>query len=97
MFCNQCEQAANGIGCTKVGICGKSPDIQSLQEIIIYGLKGIAAYAFHANELGFNDKQVDAFMHEGLFSTLTNVDFDLDRFLALALKTGEMNLRLWNY
>jgi len=94
MFCNQCEQAANGIGCTKIGNCGKSPDIQSLQDMLVYGLKGIAAYAFHANELGFNDKQVDAFMHEGLFATLTNVDFDLDRHLELVLKAGQMNLRV---
>lgn len=44
MFCNQCEQALSGVGCTKAGVCGKSEDIQSLQENLIYALKGISAY-----------------------------------------------------
>jgi len=93
MFCYQCEQAAGGTGCTKVGVCGKDEDIQSLQDTLMFGLKGIAAYAYHARELGRKDEQVDAFMHEAMFSTLTNVDFDLDRYLELVLKAGEMNLR----
>ncbi len=94
MFCNQCEQAAGGIGCTKVGICGKDEDIQSLQDTLMYGLKGIAAYAYHARELGQKDEEVDAFMHEAMFSTLTNVNFDLNSHLGLVLKAGEMNLRV---
>ncbi len=93
MFCYQCEQTAGGTGCTKIGICGKNEDIQSLQDILIFGLKGIAAYAYHARELGEGDEQIDAFMEEAMFATLTNVDFDLDRYLALVLKAGEMNLR----
>ncbi len=94
MFCYQCEQAAGGTGCTKVGVCGKDEDIQSLQDTLMFGLKGIAAYAYHARELGQKDEQVDAFMHEAMFATLTNVDFDLNRFLGLVLKAGEMNLRV---
>ncbi|OQA00255.1 MAG: Hydroxylamine reductase [Planctomycetes bacterium ADurb.Bin401] len=93
MFCYQCEQAAGGTGCTKIGVCGKDPDIQSLQDTLIFGLKGIAAYAYHAKELGKNDPEVDAFMHEALFATLTNVDFDLKRYIDLALKAGKMNLK----
>ncbi|MDD5326799.1 MAG: hydroxylamine reductase [Phycisphaerae bacterium] len=93
MFCYQCEQTAGGTGCTKVGVCGKNEDIQSLQDTLIFGLKGIAAYAYHAGELGQKDAQVDAFMHEAMFATLTNVDFDLERYLGLVLKAGEMNLR----
>jgi hydroxylamine reductase len=94
MFCYQCEQAAGGTGCTNVGVCGKDEDIQSLQDTLMFGLKGIAAYAYHARELGQKDEQVDAFMHEAMFATLTNVDFDLNRFLGLVLKAGEMNLRV---
>ncbi|MHC4790650.1 MAG: hydroxylamine reductase [Planctomycetota bacterium] len=94
MFCYQCEQTAGGTGCTKVGVCGKDEDIQSLQDMLIFGLKGIAAYAYHARQLGQKDEQVDAFLHEAMFSTLTNVDFDLDRYLELVLKAGEMNLRV---
>ena len=91
MFCYQCEQTAGGTGCTKVGVCGKNEDVQSLQDILTFGLKGIAAYAYHARELGAKNEEVDAFMHEALFATLTNVDFDLNRFLGLVLKAGEMN------
>ncbi|KKL54225.1 hypothetical protein LCGC14_2267530 [marine sediment metagenome] len=94
MFCYQCEQTAGGTGCTKIGVCGKDEDVQSLQDMLIFGLKGIAAYAYHARELGEKDEQVDTFMHEAMFSTLTNVDFDLSRYLELVLKAGEMNLRI---
>ncbi|MHC4172884.1 MAG: hydroxylamine reductase [Planctomycetota bacterium] len=94
MFCYQCEQAVGGTACTKVGVCGKDEDIQSLQDTLIFGLKGIAAYAYQARELGKKDEQVDAFMHEAMFSTLTNVNFDLNRHLELVLKAGEINLRV---
>ena len=92
MFCYQCEQAVNGTGCTTIGNCGKNADIQSLQDTLIFGLKGIAAYAFHANELGYKNDEINNFMHEAMFSTLTNVDFDLNRYLELVLKAGKMNL-----
>jgi len=94
MFCYQCEQTAGGTGCTKKGVCGKDEDIQSLQDTLVFALKGIAAYAYHARELGQRDEQVDAFMHEAMFATLTNVDFDLNRYLGLVLKAGQMNLRI---
>lgn len=94
MFCYQCEQTAGGTGCaSKVGTCGKNEDINSLQDTLIFGLKGIAAYAYHARELGARDETVDAFMHEALFTTLTNVSFDLNRHIAMVLKCGEMNLK----
>ncbi|MGE5279611.1 MAG: hydroxylamine reductase [Deltaproteobacteria bacterium] len=94
MFCYQCEQAAKGTGCTTLGVCGKSADVASLQDTLLFGLKGIAAYAFHARELGARDGEVDAFMHEGLFATVTNVDFDPQRFVGLLMKCGAMNLRV---
>jgi len=95
MFCDQCEQTAGGIGCTtKMGTCGKDEDIQSLQETLVYGLKGIAAYAYHARQFEARDEEVDAFMHEALFTTLTNVSFDLNQHLAMVLKCGEMNLKI---
>ncbi len=94
MFCYQCEQTAGGTGCTKIGVCGKNEDIQSLQDILLYGLKGIAAYAFHARELGAKDEEVDAFMHEALFKTVTNVSFDLNQHLEMVLRCGKINLRV---
>lgn len=94
MFCYQCEQTAGGTGCTKAGVCGKNEDVQSLQDILLYGLKGIAAYAYHARELGAKDDEVDAFMHEALFKTVTNVSFDLGQHLDMVLKCGMMNLKV---
>lgn len=94
MFCYQCEQTAGGTGCTKVGVCGKNEDIASLQDLLVIALKGIAAYAYHARELGASDEQVDAFLAEGLFATLTNVNFNLESQIGLLLKAGEMNLRV---
>lgn len=93
MFCYQCEQTAKGTGCTKSGVCGKDPDIAGLQDTLVIALKGIAAYAYHARELGAHDEQVDAFFAEGLFSTLTNVNFNLESHIKLLLKAGEINLR----
>jgi hydroxylamine reductase len=93
MFCYQCEQTAGGTGCTISGVCGKDQDIQSMQDTLLFGLKGIAAYAYHARELGAKDEEVDAFMHEALFKTVTNVSFDPGQYLAMLLKCGEMNLK----
>jgi len=94
VFCYQCEQTAGGKGCTKLGVCGKNEDIGSLQDTLIFGLKGIAAYAYHARRLGAKDEDVDAFMHEGLFTTLTNTNFDLNQHLEAVLKCGRMNIKV---
>lgn len=93
MFCYQCEQVAGGTGCVKTGVCGKNGDIQSLQDTLLYGLKGIAAYAYHARKLGSRDEEIDAFVHEALFETVTNVSFSLEQHLEYVLKCGAMNLR----
>ncbi|MDD5128824.1 MAG: hydroxylamine reductase [Candidatus Omnitrophica bacterium] len=93
MFCYQCEQTAGGTGCTRIGVCGKNEDIQSLQDTLLYGLKGIAAYAYHARQLGSHDEEIDAFMHEALFKTVTNVSFDLNQYLELVLRCGAVNLK----
>lgn len=94
MFCNQCEQTSGGSGCTDLSTCGKDPDIQSLQETLLYGLKGMAAYAHHARRLGRVDEEVDAFMESALFATMTNVNFDFDSLLEMVLECGRVNLRV---
>ncbi len=94
MFCNQCEQVHKGVACTEIGVCGKDPDMQSLQETLLYGLKGMAAYAHHARRLGKVDEDVDAFVEEALFATVTNVNFDLDALFELVLECGRHNLRV---
>ncbi len=94
MFCNQCEQTMNGTGCTDVGVCGKDPDMQSLQEMLLYGVKGMAAYANHARRLGKTDDRVSAFIEEALFATMTNVNFDIPTLLEMVLECGRQNLRV---
>lgn len=94
MFCNQCEQTQSGRGCTEVGVCGKDADMQSLQEILLYGVKGMAAYANHARRLGKSDESVSAFIEEALFATVTNVNFDMDSLLELVLECGMKNVRV---
>jgi hydroxylamine reductase len=76
MFCRQCEQTSGGKGCTRGGVCGKSPEAAVLQDLLIHGLKGIAVYGKMARDLGVRDKAVDRFLMEGLFTTVTNVNFD---------------------
>ncbi len=95
MFCNQCEQTARGVGCiVSPGVCGKDADVQSVQELILYGLKGMAAYASHARRLGKSDEAVSAFIEDALFATMTNVNFDLNSLLEIALEVGRKNLRV---
>ena len=79
MFCYQCEQTAGGKGCTKMGVCGKIPEIAALQDLLIYQIKGISCYAKEIVEKGENvDKSIVAFIENSLFTTLTNVNFDAD-------------------
>ncbi|WP_295429601.1 hydroxylamine reductase [uncultured Thiodictyon sp.] len=95
MHCNQCEQTFRQTACVNSpGTCGKDADVQSLQETLLYGLKGMAAYANHARRLGKHDETVSAFIEEALFATMTNVNFDLESLLEMCLKCGEMNLRV---
>ena len=93
MFCYQCSQTARGTGCTLKGVCGKEPIVARLQDNLLFAIKGISAYLYHARELGYTDPEVDAFIEKGFFSTLTNVNFDPGEFLNLAVKAGEMNIR----
>ena len=93
MFCNQCEQTPHG-GCTKVGVCGKNEDIAALQDTMIFGLKGIAAYAAHAREMGYIDPEVDGITHEALYMTLTNSNFNLKEHIEMVLKVGSAAVKV---
>ncbi|OEU51700.1 MAG: hydroxylamine reductase, partial [Desulfuromonadales bacterium C00003096] len=90
MFCHQCEQTAKGTGCTKVGVCGKNPDVAALQDNLLYGLRGLACYASEAGKLGAKDPAIDIFMLAGLFATVTNVDFDPKHLTAVIQKCAQM-------
>jgi len=83
MFCYQCEQTAKGEGCDKIGVCGKQPDVAALQDLLLYTVKGLSLYAIEAEKAGITDEAIDRFTCEAIFSTLTNVDFDPERFVTL--------------
>lgn len=93
MFCYQCEQTPAG-GCKVVGVCGKDETIASLQDTIIFALKGIAAYATHARQLGYSDPEVNRVTHEALYLTLTNSNFNLQEHLDMAMKVGGAAVRI---
>ncbi len=77
MFCYQCEQTANGKGCTKQGVCGKTPEVANLQDLLIFQLKGISCYGDILLKKGMRpEKRVVSFIENCLFTTLTNVNFD---------------------
>ncbi|HET6420652.1 MAG TPA: hydroxylamine reductase, partial [Geobacteraceae bacterium] len=90
MFCHQCEQAARGTGCEVSGVCGKIPEVSDLQDNLLYGLKGVAFFADKARGLGAKDPEIDRFVVEGLFATVTNVDFDPARLKKLIGDCGKM-------
>lgn len=93
MFCYQCEQTPTG-GCKVIGVCGKNEDIASLQDTIIFGLKGVAAYRTHAKQLGYVDPEVDAITQEALYLTLTNSNFNLQEHIDMAMKVGTATVKV---
>lgn len=97
MFCYQCEQTAGGKGCTKLGVCGKTPEIANLQDLLIYQLKGISFYARHILDSGLNvDKSVISFIENCLFTTLTNVNFNVDDHVHLLKQSQDIKNNLKN-
>ncbi|AGF54838.1 hydroxylamine reductase [Clostridium saccharoperbutylacetonicum] len=91
MFCFQCEQTAGGKGCTKVGVCGKTPEIAAMQDLLIYQLKGISIYANELIKKGeVIDKTIVSFVEDSLFMTLTNVNFDPAAHLTKLKKSQEI-------
>lgn len=95
MFCYQCEQTVGGKGCTKRGVCGKTPEIANLQDLLIYQLKGISCYAKEILDKGVNiDQEVVKFVENGLFTTLTNVNFDPQVHINLLKKSQKIKEKL---
>ncbi len=76
MFCFQCEQTAHGKGCTTFGVCGKNPEVSALQDLLIYMVRGLSQLSLEGKKLGVKDDELDLFICEAAFATLTNVNFD---------------------
>lgn len=94
MFCNQCEQTAKGVACTKIGVCGKSHEVDVLQDLLIYTLSGLSEISLKAEDKGIKAPEVNSFICEALFSTLTNVNFDPERIANYIQKTIELREKL---
>jgi hydroxylamine reductase len=82
MFCFQCQETAKNTGCTVKGMCGKPEDLANLHDLLIYVLRGISIYGEKAKELGIVDKKIGLFIAQALFSTITNVNWKNDWFVA---------------
>ncbi len=93
MFCYQCEQTAKGTGCTVQGVCGKDETTARLQDLLVYAAKGIGMYAHRARQAGRSAVEIDRFVIEALFTTVTNVDFDPERVKGFLMKAAEMRDR----
>jgi len=87
MFCFQCQETAKNTGCTVKGVCGKPEDTANFQDLLIYVLRGIAVYSEKAGELGISNKENGLFVAQALFTTITNANWDNDRFIEL-IKEG---------
>jgi len=85
MFCYQCEQTFRGEGCTRQGVCGKDPETAALQDLTVHALKGLAWVAWRVRQLGRSDLETGRLIAAGLFHTVTNVNFDPERFRPLLL------------
>eukprot|EP01006_Ploeotia_vitrea_P057007 TRINITY_DN68144_c5_g3_i14.p1 TRINITY_DN68144_c5_g3~~TRINITY_DN68144_c5_g3_i14.p1 ORF type:complete len:586 (-),score=83.83 TRINITY_DN68144_c5_g3_i14:257-2014(-) len=83
MFCNQCEQTMDNTGCTTLGVCGKNADVSALQDLLMHAVKGISLYANESRALGKSNPEVDKALPGTVFTTLTNVNFDPERFVTL--------------
>ncbi len=90
MFCNQCEQTAQGIGCTEIGVCGKTEGVSELQDLLTYVLQGLAIVAVAGRKVDIIDADIDQFTSEALFGCLTNVNFDPARFETWIRKTVQL-------
>ena len=86
MFCFQCQETAKNTGCTVKGVCGKPEDLANLHDLLIYVLRGISIYGEKSKELGIADKKAGLFIAQGLFSTITNVNWKNEWFVDLIKK-----------
>lgn len=95
MFCYQCQETMKNTGCTRRGMCGKPADVARLQDLLVYLLKGISFWGTRGRDMGVSDPETDLFVAQSLFATITNANFDADRFIGLVKKAIELrdNLR----
>ena len=95
MFCRQCEQAVGGKACAmKTGVCGKDDRTSALQDLLVHAITGIAIYGKMARDLGVAERSVDNFLIEGLFTTVTNVNFDPERLAGIIKEASSVKKKI---
>lgn len=94
MFCFQCQETAKGTGCTIKGVCGKTSTVANMQDLLMFVLKGISIYSTEARKLGYEDAEINKFVFDGLFSTITNANFDRQVFVERVRKGLELRGRI---
>ncbi|WP_370830867.1 hydroxylamine reductase [Clostridium sp.] len=88
MFCFQCQETAGCAGCTKFGVCGKSPELANMQDLLIYATKGLSEVTTRMRKEGKNiDKELNHFITLNLFTTITNANFDNEVFYSRVKET----------
>jgi len=94
MFCYQCEQTAKGQGCTVMGVCGKTPEVATLQDLLVYKLRELSQLVIQAKQARLTDEATSVFTAEALFATLTNVNFDPQAIVAYLRKAEQLQRAL---
>ncbi len=90
MFCFQCQEAARGTGCTVKGVCGKEPQTAAYMDLLLYAVRGIAVVNRTLREKGAADSEIDRFVLDALFCTITNANFDDDAIVGRIKKAFEI-------
>ncbi|MFA5162075.1 MAG: hydroxylamine reductase [Elusimicrobiales bacterium] len=94
MYCRQCEQTQGGKNCLNQGVCGKTAETAAMQDMLVYALKGLGFWGHQARKLGIADEQADRLVMEGLFTTVTNVNFAPETIAPLIGKAAAARERL---
>ena len=93
MYCVQCEQSNKGGCAVKVGSCGKTAEVADLQDVLLCVMQGVSVFAHRAAQKGARDAEVDAFTPHAWFTTLTNVNFDAERFHNLVARALDIRAK----
>ncbi len=94
MFCFQCQETAKGTGCTIKGVCGKTPEVAGIQDALMYLMKGMSVYAEKARANGIDVSEVEHYVMNGLFMTITNANFDHQRFIEYISQGFKIRIKL---
>ena len=96
MFCFQCQETAKGTGCILSGVCGKTPEVANMQDLLLFVVRGIAVYNQALRKDGRSSARADKFIFDALFTTITNANFDKHTIIKKIKKGLELKKDLSN-